>query len=190
VNRTLLGAFAALLLISAGLFWWQGRAATEHGIAPPQLTNPLVDPTLPDETGAGLRGEAPPEVSEATREQRRFDRLDRNRDGKITRTEALMPRVAMFRKLDTDGNNLLSFEEWAIATSTRFKRADANADGTLNRVEFTTTKPKHPVHPQCKCTVNGRQAKGKGGVAQPSLQPLPPPASPDLESDDVFNPPR
>ena len=35
MNRILLGALAALLLASAGVFWWQGRAATERGAPPP-----------------------------------------------------------------------------------------------------------------------------------------------------------
>ncbi|MEY4160036.1 MAG: hypothetical protein RLZZ136_657 [Pseudomonadota bacterium] len=185
MNRTLLGAFASLLLVSAGLFWWQGRAATDQGNDPPQLANPLVEQILPTESGAGLRGVAPPEVSEATREQRRFDRLDRNRDSKITRTEALMPRVAMFRKLDVDGNNLLSFEEWSVVTTIRFKGADANGDGTLNRAEFATTKPKRKMQPQCKCTAPKPQAVGKAGKVSP---PPPLPVQAEPESDDVFNP--
>ena len=31
MNRTVLGAFASLLLVAAGLFWWQGRAALDVG---------------------------------------------------------------------------------------------------------------------------------------------------------------
>ena len=60
-------------------------------------------------------------------------------------------KVAAFRKLDTDHNNLLSFEEWAVMTSNRFKGADANGDGQLTRQEFATTKPKPAKHPACKC---------------------------------------
>ena len=89
MNRTVLGAFAALLLAAAGMFWWQGRAASEMGEAPPKLADLPADAMLPDETGEGLSGTLPPEASEATREQRRFDRLDRNRDSKITRVEIL-----------------------------------------------------------------------------------------------------
>lgn len=179
MNRTLLGGLAALLLAAAGLFWWQGRAATDIGEAPPQMAVALGD-TLPGETGAGMRGAAPPEVNEATKEQRRFDRLDRNRDNKITRTEALTPRVAMFRKLDTDGNNLLSFEEWAVKTSNRFKGADRNGDGILDRAEFATTKPKPKVQPACNCTKAPIKAT-KGG--KKAAAPTPPD-----ESDDEFAP--
>ncbi|HQN55573.1 MAG TPA: EF-hand domain-containing protein, partial [Novosphingobium sp.] len=101
--------------------------------------------------GDGLIGADLPQASEATREERRFNRLDRNRDSLISRSEALSPRVAAFRKLDTDGNNLLSFEEWAVATSNRFKGADANGDGQLTRPEFATTKPKPAKKPACRC---------------------------------------
>jgi hypothetical protein len=53
----------------------------------------------------------------------------------------LGPRVAAFRKLDTDRNNLLSLEEWAVKTSDRFRGADANRNGSLDRAEFATTSP-------------------------------------------------
>jgi len=152
MNRTVLGGFATLLLMAAGLFWWQGRAAIQPGALP---AVPLVaapdDLSLPMADGKGLHGAALPEATEQTKEQRRFDRLDRNRNGRIERVEALAPRAAAFRKLDTDGNNLLSFEEWAVKTSNRFKGADANGDGALDRTEFATTKPKPKLHPDCKC---------------------------------------
>lgn len=169
MNRTVLGAFAALLLVATGLFWWQGRAALDIGDAPPADAGPPVEEGLPDATGQGLSGAMPPAASEVTKEQRRFDRLDRNRDGRITRVEMLTPRVAAFRKLDVDGNNLLSFEEWAVRTSNRFKGADGNGDGNLDRAEFVRTKPKVKARPNCDCgprkPANSRQ---KGRVADDS----------------------
>ena len=171
MNRTLLGALAALVLAAVGLFWWQGRAATDMGEALPQLAGEVPVDGLPGEDGAGQRGAAPPEVSEATKEQRRFDRLDKDRDSKITRTEALMPRVAMFRKLDTDGNNLLSFEEWAVKTSNRFKGADKNGDGKLDRPEFATTKPQRKPQPDCKC--GPAAAKAAAQKRGPAVRPAP-----------------
>lgn len=106
---------------------------------------------VPTEDGNGLQGASLPRVSEATREEKRFNRLDRNRDNLISRNEALAPRVAAFRKLDTDHNNLLSFEEWAVTTTNKFKQADADGNQQLTRAEFATTKPKAPKHPTCKC---------------------------------------
>lgn len=161
MNRVLFGALAALLLVAAGVFWWQGRAATERGAPPPvaSLDNTPADDQLPTADGRGLQGAPPPEADEVTREQRRFDRLDRNRDAAITRNEMLAPRAAAFRALDTDHNNLLSFEEWAVRTSNRFKTADADGDLKLTRQEFATTKPKRAVHPECRCPPVRKPAK-------------------------------
>lgn len=157
MNRIVLGAVSALLLAAAGLFWWQGRAATEAAAPPAPLAEaepaetgaPLDE--LPSEDGEGMRGAALPAASEATREEKRFNRLDRNRDNLISRNEVLAPRVAAFRKLDADHNNLLSFEEWSVITANRFRKADANGDAQLTRPEFATTKPKPAKHPGCKC---------------------------------------
>lgn len=159
MNRTVLGAFATLLLMAAGLFWWEGRAAVDAGKIPAlALATTGGELTLPGADGKGQHGPALPAASEQTREARRFDRLDRNRDGKIARVEALAPRAAAFRKLDVDGNNLLTFEEWAVRTSNKFKGADANGDGILDRPEFAATKPKHKVQPVCKCGAKAPQA--------------------------------
>lgn len=154
MNRTLLGALASLLLVAAGVFWWQGRAESDKAGPLPEMPAGLLaaDDALPTADGSGLYGAAPPEATEQTREQRRFDRLDRDRDARITRTEMLSPRVAAFRKLDKDGNNLLSFEEWAVKTSDRFRSADANRDGILDRREFVATRPKKKAEPpRCAC---------------------------------------
>ncbi|MFN5245696.1 MAG: hypothetical protein ACK5B7_14920 [Novosphingobium sp.] len=155
MNRTVLRAVGALLLAAAGLFWWQGRAAGESAAPPPPTLAEIPSEgdleAIPTEDGAGLMGSDLPQVDEDTREERRFNRLDRNRDNLISRSEALQPRVAAFRKLDRDGNNLLSFEEWAVATSNRFKGADANGDASLTRAELGTTRPKQTQRPDCRC---------------------------------------
>ena len=69
-----------------------------------------------------MEGPAPPEASELTREQQRFFRYDRDRDWRISRNEMLSTRSDAFRKLDVDGNNLLTFEEWAVATVEKVRR--------------------------------------------------------------------
>ncbi len=152
MNRIVLGAVSALLLASAGIFWWQGRAATERAAPPPTEAVEVADPgALPSADASGLRGPAPPEASEMSREQRRFARLARDGDSRITRNEMLATRTRDFRRLDTDGNNLLTFEEWAVATGNRFKAADANGDLWLSRDEFLTTRPKEQPAPKCRC---------------------------------------
>ena len=63
----------------------------------------------------------------------------------------LSSRTEAFRKLDKDGNNLLTFEEWAVATVDRFEGADRNKDAVLSPAEFAATKPKPAAKPACRC---------------------------------------
>lgn len=154
MGRLLAGAMAALLLVAGGLFWWQGHANVEAApkalVAPPP---PAPIEALPEGDPDAV-GEAPPmpgEASAQTREQKRFARYDRNRDGVITRIEMLGSRTKAFKALDTNGDNLLSFEEWAVATSDRFGTADADKDGKLTPQEFAATAPKRAAKPKCKC---------------------------------------
>lgn len=154
MQRLVLGAVIALILVGVGLFWWQGRAQVERGAPPPsaeQLAS-LPSETLPEADIAGLEGPPPPEATELTREQQRFMRYDRNRDWRITRAEMLSTRTEAFRKLDVDGNNLLTFEEWAVTTVKRFEGLDRNRDGKLTPDEFAAGKPApRKAPPACKC---------------------------------------
>src|SRR6187551_197276 len=150
MNRVVLGAFAALVLLGIGLFWLQGRAEVERG-APPPVAPAATPEGLPSADIAGLEGPEPPEASELSREQRRFFRYDRDRDLRITRNEMLSTRTDAFRDLDKDGNNLLTFEEWAVTTVQRFEQADADRNGELNQKEFATTAPKPGATPACRC---------------------------------------
>lgn len=153
MQRTILGGVLALVLAGVGMFWWQGRAAIESTAPPPPEPAPLIDPeALPLAAPGAATGPAPPEVSQRSREEMRFDRYDRNRDNIISRNEMLSTRTDAFRKLDKDGNNLLSFEEWAVATVDKFAGADANGDGKLTREEFRKTAPPPAARkPACKC---------------------------------------
>jgi hypothetical protein len=155
MNRIVLGALAALLFVSAGLFWMQGRAEVERGAPPPDLvaTESAPNPMdLPSADVADMRGPEPPEATELTREQRRFGLYDRDRDGRITRTEMLSRRTDAFRKLDKDGNTLLTFEEWAVATVDKFAEADADGDLSLTPQEFRTTRRPTPSRSaKCAC---------------------------------------
>jgi hypothetical protein len=152
MKQAILGAVVALALAGVGMFWWQGRAAVEQAAPPPEpATQGPAPDALPSAEPGALRGPDPPEATELTREQRRFYRYDRNRDGRISRDEMLSTRTDAFRKLDKDGNNLLTFEEWAVATVDRFESADANGDGILTPEEFAATAPKRQNRPACRC---------------------------------------
>ena len=111
MQRVLIGGVAALLMVLAGLLLWQTAANQELVIPAP----------------------APPEAPKASREEVRFNRYDRNRDELVSRLEMMGSRTKAFKALDTDGNNLLTFEEWAAATGQRFAGADRNKDQLLTR---------------------------------------------------------
>lgn len=154
MRRFLAGGIGALLLGAAGLWLWQIEAYQDNAI--PVLPPPAALPdTLPEAAAdAPVFGPAPPtppEAPKASREEVRFNRYDRNRDELISRLEMMGSRTKAFKALDTDGNNLLTFEEWAAATGERFAIADANKDRLLTRKEFATTRPKQAAKPGCRC---------------------------------------
>jgi hypothetical protein len=150
--RFLAGVISALALAFGGILFWQGSAGRESLAItepPPQL--PPVDlAEIAPPTGFGP---PPPEATEVTREQRRFGRYDRDRDNIITRTEKMASRTDGFRQLDRNGDNFLTFEEWAVRTSERFARADADQSGALTATEFLSTRPRPAAtrRPRCNC---------------------------------------
>lgn len=154
MQRFLAGGVGALLLVAGGLWLWQGQAAQQNVI--PAMPPPAaISDKLPE---AGINAPAfgaepptPPEAPKASREEQRFNRYDRNRDELISRLEMMGSRTKAFKSLDSDGNNLLSFEEWAAATGERFAGADANKDKLLTRKEFAATRPRQAAKPGCRC---------------------------------------
>lgn len=154
MNRTLLGALGALVLVAIGLFYWQGRAIEAVGLPPPEARDaaaPNVPEPLPSADIADVEGPALPTAEKMSDEQRRFARYDMNRDLIITRNEMLATRVSAFRKLDVDGNNLLTFEEWAVTTVDKFEKADANGNDRLTPAEFATTAPPRKAKRASRC---------------------------------------
>ena len=156
MRQWVLGVFAGLVFAGIGVFWWQGRAQIEAVAPPPPELEPEgpAPEDLPLTDPGDMEGPSLPIASELTREERRFFRYDRDRDRIITRNEMLSSRSDAFRKLDVDGNNLLTFEEWAVTTVNRFEGADGNKDDRLTETEFATTAPKpakRKSRPRCKC---------------------------------------
>jgi Ca2+-binding EF-hand superfamily protein len=72
----------------------------------------------------------------------RFRDLDRNRDGRISRTEWL-DDVEAFRRADTDRNNLLTLDEFGNAdfddARMRFEMLDVNRNGRVERSEWRSS---------------------------------------------------
>lgn len=143
--RFLAGVASAMLLMTGGFFLWRGQAEQES-IVPPapearEAPSPLLQPPL----------ETPPAAPEKSREEKRFARYDKDEDGSITRAEMMESRRKAWEKLDTNGNGSLSFEEWAVATSTKFAEADRSRDGRLDAAEFLTTKRETKPRKKCAC---------------------------------------
>ena len=172
MNRLVLGAVGALLMVASGLFWLQGRAELARGVPPPDISaSPAPPDALPQapivlpSANPGARGSRLPRVavSRETQAQRRFNRYDRNRDGRITREEMLSTRVKAFQKLDTNHDNMLSFEEWAVKTSDRFREIDRNHDGVITPDElaayYAARDAKKIARPlACACSRPARDA--------------------------------
>ncbi len=157
--RFLGGVASATLLMLAGLLVWQAQA-----------DKPSPIPGAPSIASAAPMGIAdlapPPEASERTREEKRFARYDKDKNGAVGRAEYLASRQKGFAKLDANSDGRISFDEYAVKTTEKFAAADQDRNNALNAAEFARTrvvrKPK--VKPKCA----------------PSFQA---PTSPDVENE-------
>ena len=135
--RYLMGAVAALLLAGGGMLLINGRTRPPNPLAAIAAPTPAAGEGQAD---AALPASVP-EASAQTREQRRFGRYDKDRDGSITREEYLMQRRRAFARLDLNHDGQLSFDEWAARTISKFTTADRDHNGAMNATEFATTAP-------------------------------------------------
>lgn len=122
-----------MLLMTAGLLVWQAQANKPS----PIRSAPAAGPDSP----LGMVDLAPPpEASERTREEKRFARYDKDRNGAVGRAEYLASRQKGFAKLDVNADGRISFDEYAVKTVTKFAAADKDRDSALNATEFATTR--------------------------------------------------
>jgi hypothetical protein len=145
VLRFLAGAAACFLLLTGAFLIWQSRAE-----------GPALPPAPPARTATPSMATGPvlleaPEATPKSREERRFSRADRNKNGRIDTEELLGPRRKAFAKLDGNGNGTLSFEEWAVKSIGKFKGADRDRSGWLTPAEYATTAPPPPKKKRCAC---------------------------------------
>ena len=145
--RFFAGAASAFLLLTGAFLIWQSRAERAPMLPAAPAARAAGSPSL---FAASARLEAP-QATPKTREEKRFSRADKNKNGRIEPNELLDPRRKAFGKLDTNGNGALSFEEWAVKTIGKFKGADKDRNGILSAAEYATTAPPPPKHPNCSC---------------------------------------
>jgi len=146
--RYLVGGAAGALAIVAGMMLQATRPAPPSPL--PLASAAPAAPQSAQET-ASADDPAVPEALPRTREQKRFDRYDKDRNGLVTREEYLQSRRKAFAKLDRDGNGMLSFDEWAIKTETKFATADKDKSGAMSPAEFATTAVKRKARPRPNC---------------------------------------
>jgi hypothetical protein len=91
-----------------------------------------------------------PEASPKSREEKRFSRYDKNKDGKVQANEYLAARRKNFDKLDADQSGALSFQEYAVKGIEKFDAAGGRK-GWLSPAEFVATAPPPPKHKSCSC---------------------------------------
>jgi EF hand len=147
--RYVAGGVAILLLAGAGLTMFGSRG---HPAAQ------LLAAAAPAQAAAGNAPlpESVPEAGDRTREQKRFDRYDKDRNGQVTREEYLAQRRKAYAKLDTNHDGVLSFDEWAVKAETKFATADGDKSGAMSPTEFATTAVKRSTRPRPKCRETDR----------------------------------
>jgi hypothetical protein len=147
MGRFLAGAAACLLLVTGVFLLWQSHAEQSSSLPSAKLPpspKPFLTTNRPEDLEA-------PEASSKSREERRFSRADKDKDGKIESEELLAPREKAFAKLDLNRNGSLSFQEWAASTIGKVRTADADHNGWLSPAEYSTTAPPPPKKAKCSC---------------------------------------
>jgi hypothetical protein len=145
--RFLARAAACFLLLVAAFLIWQSRAHTQPALPEAPPPRAATTPSM----ATGQESLQAPEATPKSRDEKRFSRADKDKEGRIQSEELFAPRRKAFAKLDANGNGALSFEEWAVKTLDKFRGADRDRSGWLTRAEYATTAPPPPKKKRCVC---------------------------------------
>jgi hypothetical protein len=131
MGRFLAGVASALLLAAAGLFFWNGMDTSKAALPDAPVAEP--DYALADTPVA-------PAASAKSKEEKRFMRFDKDKNGAVSAAEYLISRQKAYAKLDANRDGVLQFSEYAAKTTLKFSKADGDKSGALTRTEFATTR--------------------------------------------------
>jgi hypothetical protein len=152
--RYLVGGASALVMVGAGFFLVRIMAAPDAPIEPAvtQAEQPAaVEEALAAPMTFAERVAPAPKASEKTKEEKRFNRFDKDKNGGVSRDEYLQSRRKAYAKLDVNGDGKLSFDEYATKTIVKFTKADGDRTGALSRTEFSTTRVVRKSKPKPYC---------------------------------------
>jgi hypothetical protein len=140
--RYLAGGAGALSIVAVSWMLGQSMATPK---APTEQTTPVAAP----EPAPLADLPPPPQASELSREEKRFNRYDKDRNGAIGGDEYFMARRKAYAKLDVNGDGVLSFDEYSIKARAKFAGADRDKSSSLSRTEFATTRVIRKAKPGC-----------------------------------------
>lgn len=158
--RFFAGVAVCFLLMTGAFLLWQSRAEHAAGL-PSAPANKSTGFSLFGSSDDSLEA---PEASEKTREQKRFSRYDKNKDGKVAIDEYLAARRKNFDKLDIDHNGALSFQEYAAKAIDKFRGA-GGAKGFLTEAEFATTAPPRSKKRRATCSCRAPERQPEPEIA-------------------------
>ena len=152
MRRLIAGIAAGLFVTSAAVLLARDGDAEGEAILPERPAAEVLEADAVRELPIIPEISEPPAADPISKEEKRFNRVDKDRNEVISLSEMVQPRRKRFASLDLDGDGTLRFEEWAIATIDKFEGADADGNGTLSRTEYATTAPKpRKPKPACSC---------------------------------------
>jgi EF hand len=130
--RFLAGVASALLMMAAGILVWRSQA---------DAVQTMADAPAATSDTLGIADIGPPlAATEKTREQKRFGRYDKDKNGAVSKEEYLLSRRKAYAKLDINGDGRLSFDEYVVKTALKFAKADRDRTGALTAAEFLATR--------------------------------------------------
>jgi uncharacterized protein YxeA len=156
--RYLIGSASTLALMAAGFFLVQSMAGTSGPIPPPPAQEGQAADQDPDLAtpmrflNAGRGGKAaPPTATDLSKEEKRFNRYDKDKNGAVSKDEYFVSRKKAYAKLDVNGDGVLSFNEYAVKATAKFSKADSDKSGVLTRTEFSSTRVIRKAKPKIQC---------------------------------------